>query len=156
MTEQEKQNLYNAIDNNIIIVKTENHNMLTGGFRTDTSFKFGDYTIIHSQYSIPSKVTPLGQFTVYGKNNRPMENWNESFKEQKKYIYDMYIAAKNKSEGKVYVNPYKKDKMEVFSNILKTNSKNIFPSDMPVDRCIEAMNELKQVFHKHIMQYRGK
>ena len=83
--------------------------------------------------------------------------------EKKWFLYDMYIAAKNKYEGKPYFNPYKDrpdkfipNSINVFMQILDAKTKNIFPTNMPIEKRLEALNELKNVLYKHIAPYRKK
>lgn len=83
--------------------------------------------------------------------------------EKKWFLYDMYIAAKNKYEGKPYFNPYKDtpdklipNNMEKFVRLLDTKKTDIFPANMPIEERVAALNELKSVLYKHIAPYRTK
>ena len=83
--------------------------------------------------------------------------------EKKWFLYDMYIAAKNKYEGKPYFNPYKDapdklipNNMKKFARLLDTKKTDVFPANMPIEKRVEAFNELKNVLYKHIAPYRTK
>ena len=154
MTEQEQRDVYNTLDTMPVTIKSEKHYMQTCEYRTETEYSFGDYIINHTEYTPATNSRP--QFSIRNRNKKILEHWNDSFCDKNKYIYDMYIAAKNKSADKPYINPFKTNNMDAFSQILNENSKHIFPKDMPTDRCVEAMNELKQVLHKHIARYNTK
>lgn len=129
--------------------------MLTGGTRTDTDYEFGEYTLRHEEYTPKPTSTPWGQFILY-KRCKFIVHWNESFRERNKYVYELYIAVKNKFNGKPYMNPYNKDNIGNFELALQENTKYIFPDTMPAEKCVDAITELKNVLQKHISPYKEK
>ena len=157
MQEKEQYDLYVALDANPVIVQSEQHPMrIEGHYYTDTMYNFGDYMIKHTAYNPPSSGTPLGQFAIY-KKNRNIAFWNESYKQQDKYVYDMYIAARNKAEGKQYVNPFNNpgDLMSVgykFEQAMNDCLPNVLPGAMMKYR--DAITkQLRQFFENTVKQY---
>lgn len=157
MTEFDKQYLYDNLDKFTVIKNTQKHNMAKGGhFYTDTIYSFGDFKVVFTKYTPESKYTPLGHVCIYrGEKNRPLGSWNQT-RIKNKYVYDMYIAAKNKYESKTYINPYKQHNPNTFSQILRKNKEMIFPNNIPDKERNDIIRRLQVMFLKNIEAYNGK
>ena len=156
MTDFDQHYLYDTLDKSPVIKKTEKHNMAKGGYYyINTIYLFGDYKIVLTKYVPESKDTPLGHVCIYGANNKPFGSWNQTHGKKNMYMYDMYIAAKNKYEGKPYKNPYKRNP-EYFAQLLAENSDSIFPGNIPEQERQDIIRRLQVMFMKNIEQYRGK
>ena len=156
MTEFEKEQLYYALDKSTVNKEVIKHQMAKGGhFYVDTIFSFDGFRVVFTKYTPESKCTPLGHVCVYGGKSRPLGSWNQT-RTKDKYIYDMYIAAKNKYEGKSYINPYKQHNPNTFSQILRENTDMIFPNNIPDKERDDIIRRLQVMFMKNIEQYRGK
>ena len=144
------------LDSHNVTQETHQYDMRVGGYRIETIYTFGDYKLNHTEYNPKPKTTPLGQFKLVDSTGKFIGHWNESFREDNKYIYELYIAVKNKYDGKPYINPYKVDNIDMLKNILQTNAKYIFPDNMPTEKCADAILELQQVLQRHILPYKMK
>lgn len=154
MTEFDKQYLYDTLDKSKVSKETQKHSMAKEGhYYTNTNYYFGDYKITFTKYTPESKSTPLGHVCIYyGKKNRPLGSWNQT-RIKDKYVYDMYIAVKNKYESKPYINPYKQHNPDTFSQILTENSEMIFPNNIPDKERNDIIRRLQVMFLKNIEPY---
>ena len=148
MKEGDKKNIYYELRTNNVSKEQQD---------THIEYTFGRYRIYsYYDYIIIGKFNPTNGAFVH----MPNADWGDDYPENDTYA--IYIAAKNKHEGKEYIDPYKnmsateviQDSTTRFNKIFTKHAADIFPYDMPNDRRIETMNELKQVFHKHILRYK--
>ena len=156
MTEFDKQYLYDTLDKSTVNKETQKHTMAKGGhFYTDTIYSFGDFKVVFTKYTPESEYTPLGHVCVYGGKSRPLGSWNQT-RIKDKYIYDIYVAAKNKYEGKPYINPYKQHNPDTFSKILTKNSEMIFPANIPDKERNDIIRRMQVMFMKNLEACHGK
>lgn len=158
MTEFDKESFYYTLDKSTVDKDVIKHQMAKGGyFYNEIIYSFGDFRVVFTKYTPESKNTPLGHVCIYGKKriNRPLASWNQT-RMRDNYAYDMYIAAKNKYDGKPYTNPYKQHNPNVFSQILNENSEMIFPQNVPTNARADIIRRMQVMFMKNIEQYNGK
>ena len=157
MTERQKRYMYNILEKNNVFVSTNKTDIpFSKRVIIDTYYYFGNYRIEHSTtFPVRDDRKELGDFYIC-KKGETLASWNELAKAENKYVYYAYIAAKNKSQGKPYINPYKVKKSEIFSKVMSENQCLVFPDSMPNDKRIDAIEELKQILQKHIAPYRTK
>lgn len=158
MNEAEKVAIYEALEKSVVTVKTVKHDMLKSDtYYTDINYYFGDYRVVFTQYTPASKITPMGHVCIFGKNNKPLCSWNQT-RVKDKYIFDIYMAVKNKYEGKAFKNAAKieSNNPNNFGKILSENAELIFPKDTPEYKRLETIAILETMFLKHIEQERGK
>ena len=101
---------YDALDMCNVTHKKRKTNVVGTIFCITNLYTFGDYEIEFEEYNPQSMLTPMGEVWVRKKelngSSKLLTSWNEHHPE-KQYVYDMYIAAKNRSEGKNYINPFR-------------------------------------------------
>lgn len=110
MTDFDNQSLYRELYLYKVTLKTKKSNMSKGGcFTTDFNYYFGHYKIKFTQHTPVSKNAPLGfvyiYYCYYDGHTKLLGSWNQK-RTNNQYIYDMYLAVKNKYSGKPYINPY--------------------------------------------------
>ena len=152
MTEEEKKQLYIALDTHNVEKKER-----LASYRTETNYIFGLYRITFIQYKKESSLTPRGHVQIWGANNRYLVGWNQTWPEYN-YVYDMYVAARHKSNGEPYENPYANDmlspeELTAYFGTLLLSLDNIFPKDMPKQKSDAVIEELRQVYHKHMVAH---
>lgn len=158
MNEAEKVAIYEALEKSVVTVKTVKHDMLKSDtYYTDINYYFGDYRVVFTQYTPASKITPMGHVCIFGKNNKPLCSWNQT-RTKDKYIYDIYMAVKNKYEGKAFKNAAKiePNNPNNFGKILSENAELIFPKDTPEYKRLETIAILETMFLKRIDEERSK
>ena len=113
MTEFDMQYFYDKLENNDIVLKTKKYNAVKGGaYRIDFNYYFDRYRIKFTQHVPTSKKTPPSVSIYHGYfRGGPilMDSWTPA-QLKKQYVYDMYIAVKNKHNKKIYTNPYNTSK----------------------------------------------
>ena len=161
--------LYSTMGTNNITVKTEQFPMADkDSFRIETEYICGNYIIQHTQYIPEPKANTLGQFAVYrGNTNSPKEikqiknhiaSWNQSYEDKNHYVYDAYVAIKNKVNNKPYTNPIKNDdNLITISHKFEQTINEALPTILPTKmlqyrKTITA--QMTQIFENLIKQYR--
>ena len=152
MTENQKRYMYKILDKSTVFVDIKKSKIDSNKIMIDTYYHFGNYKVSHLT-TFPAE--DMGLFIIYKKGEQ-LDAWDETSNPEQKYVYYAYIAAKNKNQGKQYINPYKIKKSKMFSNIIHENQCLVFPDAMPSDKRIAAIKELKQILQKHIAPYRTK
>lgn len=124
-----------------------------------TDYTFGNYRVhVYWNRIIMSRLNPANRAFVIMRDT----GWSDVF--PKNDTYDIYIAAKNKYEGKQYVDPYKnipikkviEDSVSRFDKIFTEHAADIFPYDMPEQQYIKTITEMENVLAQKIMQYKQK
>ena len=161
--------LYSTLDTNNVTVQTERFPMaIEGSFRIETQYICGDYMIEHTKYIPESKINKLGQFAIYKGDgvNSPetikqiknhIASWNQSYRDKNGYVYDVYVAIKNKASNKPYINPFKKDDNLIttchkFEHTINEALPTIVPAKMQQYRKA-ITTQMTQFFEKLIKQY---
>ncbi len=161
--------LYSTLDTNNVTVKTERFPMAdNASIRIETQYICGNYMIQHTEYVPESKTNTLGQFAIYKGDNfdshdtighikNHIASWNQSYKGKNYYVYDAYVAIKNKADNKPYVNPIKNnDSLNAvghqFEQMLNDALPTILPAKMLQYRKT-ITTQVTQIFEKLIKQY---
>ena len=100
--------LYHALDHYQVTKSVVKHDMSKGGhYFTDIFYSFGPYTIKFRKQTPELKNTSniINIYEHTYERRNPLDFRNKKLP-TKQYVYDLYCAAKNKYEGKPYVNPY--------------------------------------------------
>lgn len=110
MNIEEQRKIYDALDMCTVTHEHKKTNVVGTIFCITDFYTFGDYEIEFAEYNPQSMLMPKGEVWVRKKDSNGSSNllfsWNEHHPE-KQYVYDMYIAAKNRAEGKNYTNPFR-------------------------------------------------
>ncbi len=110
MNIEEQRKIYDALDMCNVAHKKRKTNVVGTIFCITNLYTFGDYEIEFEEYNPQSMLTPMGEVWIWKKesngSNKCLASWNEHHPE-KQYVYDMFIAAKNRAEGKNYTNPFR-------------------------------------------------
>ncbi len=127
MNIEEQRKIYDALDMCNVTHKKRKTNVVGTIFCITNLYTFGDYEIEFEEYNPQSMLTPMGEVWVRKKelngSSKLLTSWNEHHPE-KQYVYDMYIAAKNRSEGKQYDNPFR---LKIMGNTVRTIQPHIKP-----------------------------
>lgn len=124
-----------------------------------TQYTFGRYQI-HSYWDhlyICELNQTSGNFVFM---SLPDTDWHED--EPKNIAYEIFIAVKNKANGKSYIDPYKnmsvdkviKDSVDRFDKIFKAYAADIFPYDMSKQQYTKTIAEMRSIFTQKIKQYK--
>lgn len=74
------------------------------------TYTFGDYEIEFTDFKSLSDFLDMREVFIRKKGSNDskelLDRWNKHHPERQ-YVYDMFIAAKNRSEGKNYINPFR-------------------------------------------------
>lgn len=150
MREGIKKNIYYELrTNNVYIEEKPQY----------TQYTFGCYQI-HSYWDhlYICKLNPTNGVFVF--MSLPDTDWHED--EPKNVAYEIFIAVKNKANGKKYIDPYKNmpvdkvigDSVDRFDKIFKERAADIFPYDMPEKQYKKTIAEMKKIFAQKIKQYK--
>jgi hypothetical protein len=152
MKEGIKKNIYYELRTNNVLVEEKTQY---------TQYTFGCYQIqSYWDHLYICKLNPSNGVFVF--MSLPDTDWHED--EPKNNAYEIYIAAKNKANGKEYTDPYKnmpihkviKDSVDRFDKILKLSAADIFPYDMPKQQYTKTIAEMRKILVQGIKQYRTK
>ena len=108
MKEFDRRCIYDTLEKNNVVLKIKKYDAVKGGaYQIDFNYYFDDYKIKFTRHVPTSKKTPssVSIYHVYYGHTILMDSWNQR-QPKKQYLYDMYVAVKNKHHGKPYVNPY--------------------------------------------------
>ena len=110
MTIDEQRRIYDALDMCSVAHEHKKTNVFGSIFCLTDFYTFGDYEIEFSEYNPSSMLMPKGEVWIRKKESNGLSNllvsWNEHHPE-KQYVYNMYIAAKNRAEGKQFDHPFR-------------------------------------------------
>ena len=156
MNELEQYNFYKELERTKVSVREEKHKFVHAGhYYTDTIYSFNQYKLVKTQYEKSSR-RYFPEFIIVYKNDRPLDSWNES-NLNTKYIYDMYIAAKNKNENKPFENPFNNpNDMRTIMYRFEQEISNALPKILPqkMDGKFNAIKvEMKRTFSNALKQY---
>lgn len=124
-----------------------------------TDYTFGRYRIYSwGDYMIIGKLNPSNGAFVHMQGADQDDDYPEND------TYAIYIAAKNKHEGRAYIDPYKnipvneviKDSVTRFDKIFTEHAADIFPYDMPEQQYMKTVAEMKDILAQKIKQYKQK
>ena len=124
---EEQRKIYDALDMCNVAYEHRKTNVFGSIFCLTDFYTFGDYEIEFEKQHPASFLMPKGEVWVRKKelngSSKLLTSWNEHHPE-KQYVYDMYIAAKNRSEGKQYDNPFR---LKIMGTTVKTIQPHIKP-----------------------------
>lgn len=110
MTGSEKYDLYTSLHLNPVTCKSEKV-IKYSNYSEKDYYYFGPYTILYETQISRGCRSFLCIRIFILKNIKDktviIDYWNSFYGNTKKYIHDMYIAAKNKLYNRPYNNPYK-------------------------------------------------
>ena len=150
MTENEKKRIYHDLRTNnvrVIVVKKNYYTTYTfGRYRVNNYY---DYINIAKADSKRPDVFSI-IFDAEFDDNYPEND-----------VYAIYIAAKNKSEGKEYTDPYKdipvkteiKNLTDQFGTEMLKVADEFLPYDISKQKKIETIKELKQFLAQKLKKY---
>lgn len=152
-----KRNIYHELATHDV-VKKEKRDRFTGSF-DGWSYTFGRYRV---EYNIHNSSCYISMYEY--KRDRDgfvyMDNagWDDDYPTNT--TYEIYIAAKNKAEGKKYKNPYKvpakesiKDSQKRFKQEMLENAADFLPYDMPKQLALRTIAEMKQVLTNNLKKH---
>ena len=161
ITEGLKRNIYYELATHDVVKKEERDRFT--GFFDGWSYTFGRYRVeynIHNSYCYISmyeyKHDRDGFVIMYN------AGWDEDHHENT--TYEIYVAAKNKADGKKYKDPYKipakdtiKDSQTRFTKQMREYAADFLPYDMPKQLALRTIAEMKQVLTRNLNKhYNGK
>ena len=110
MNIEEQRKIYDALDMCNVAHEHKKTNVYGHIFCLTDFYTFGDYEIEFEKQHPASMLMPMGEVWVRKQepngSSKLLISWTEHHPE-KQYVYDMYIAAKNRAEGKQYNNPFR-------------------------------------------------
>ncbi|MBO7643150.1 MAG: hypothetical protein J6S74_03410 [Alphaproteobacteria bacterium] len=157
MTEGLKRSIYHELATHDV-VETKGMHPVCGTFSC-WQYTFGKYRIEkHWDYISMAKFNPSNNHFVYMNN----VGWDDDYPTNT--TFEIYVAAKNKANGKPYVDPYKisakdaiKDSQTRFAKQMKESAADFLPYDMPKQLALRTIAEMKQVLTKNLNKhYNGK
>jgi len=148
-----KRNIYHELATHDVVEKKE-LDRFTKGF-SHMSYTFGKYRIEkHWDYICIYEYNPNRKHFVI------IENAGWSDDDLENATYEIYVAAKNKAEGKKYKNPYKvpakesiKDSQKRFKKDMLENAADFLPYDMPKYQALRTIAEMKQVLTRNLNKH---
>ena len=149
MTEGEKKRIYYELRTHDVIVGQEPNYC--------TTYTFGRYQV-NSYYDY---------INIYkaNKNNRfvIMKNaeWDDDEPTNTSDVYKIFIAAKNKANGKEYIDPYKDRPVDVeiqdltkrFGKEMMQSAIDFLPADISKYQTLRTIAEMKQIFKQKLQDY---
>lgn len=159
MTEGLKRSIYHELATHEVTREEFKPNW--GDVVLAVDFNFGKYRVTHhgSWVTIDAYDANLKRLWLVARCDCPkyISNYDND-------IYKIYVAAKNKAEGKPYIDPYKipakdaiKDSQKRFAKQMKESAADFLPYDMPKQLALRTIAEMKQVLTKNLNKhYNGK
>lgn len=159
MTEGLKRSIYHELATHEVTREEFKPNW--GDVVLAVDFNFGKYRVTHhgSWVTIDAYDANLKRLWLVARCDCPkyISNYDND-------IYKIYVAAKNKAEGKPYIDPYKipakdaiKDSQTRFTKQMKESAADFLPYDMPKQLALRTIAEMKQVLTKNLNKhYNGK
>ena len=148
MNEGTKKNIYYELKINNVSVKPNGR---------CTYYTFGNYRIhSYNDHLYIGKLNPEnGAFVEI-----PDTSCNDEF--PKNSAYAIFIAAKNKHEGKEYFDPYKNipvnevinDSIQRFKVMFTEHATDVFPYDMPKQQQEKIITEMETILAQKIRRYK--
>ena len=157
MTEGLKRSIYHELATHDVIEAREVHT--DTGTYSHKSYTFGKYRVHdHWDYIHIAKFNPDNNHFVYIDG----ADWDDDY--PKNTTYEICVAAKNKANGKSYIDPYKipakdaiKDSQKRFAKQMKESAADFLPYDMPKQLALRTIAEMKQILTKNLNKhYNGK
>lgn len=157
MKEGTKRSIYHELATHDVVKAAETHT--DTGTYSHTSYTFGQYRVhAYWDYIHIAKFNPDNNHFVYMDG----ADWDDDYPINA--TYEIYVAAKNKAEGKPYIDPYKipakdaiKDSQKRFAKQMKESAADFLPYDMPKQLALRTIAEMKQVLTKNLNKhYNGK
>ena len=157
MKEGLKRSIYHELATHEVVEAQEYH-LDTKTF-SHTIYTFGQYRVhYYWDYIHIAKFNPKNNHFVYING----AEWDDDYPANA--VYEIFVAAKNKAEGKKYKNPYKvpakesiKDSQKRFKKEMLENAADFLPYDMPKQLALRTIAEMKQVLTKNLNKhYNGK
>lgn len=159
MTEGLKRSIYHELATHEVTREEFKPNW--GDVVLAVDFNFGKYRVTHhgSWVTIDAYDANLKRLWLVARCDCPkyISNYDND-------IYKIYVAAKNKAEGKPYIDPYKipakdaiKDSQTRFTKQMKESAADFLPYDMPKQLALRTIAEMKQVLTRNLNKhYNGK
>ena len=152
--------MYEGIKKNIYYELRMN-NVLVEQTKDSTNYTFGRYRI-YNYYDWMSigKLSPeTGAFVLMNKFS-----WDDDEIPTANATYAIYIAARNKAEGKEYIDPYRnipmdvaiKDSTKKFGKKTQEDIADFLPYDMPKQQQLRTIVKMKHLLEQAIKEHYAK
>ena len=151
MREGIKKNIYYELRmNNVLVEKTND----------STNYTFGRYRIYnYYDWMIIGKLDKKNGAFVHMN-----EFWWDDEMPENNYTYAIFLAAKNKAEGKKYIDPYKnipvdvaiQDSTDKFSKIMQETAGDFLPYDMSKHQYSRTVGAMKRLLEQAIKRHYAK
>jgi len=157
MKEGLKRSIYHELATHDVVEAAETHTY-TGTY-SHTSYTFGQYRVHdHWDYIHIAKFNPDNNHFVYIDG----ADWDDDYPINA--TYEICVAAKNKANGKPYIDPYKipakdaiKDSQTRFTKQMREYAADFLPYDMPKQLALRTIAEMRRVLTKNLNKhYNGK
>ena len=147
MREGIKKNIYYELRmNNVLVERTED----------STNYTFGRYRIYnYYDWMIIGKLNPKSGVFVY------MNEFSWDDDEIPNTTYAIYLAAKNKADGKEYIDPYKnipanvaiKESTKKFGKEMQKDIGDFLPYNMPRQQQLKTVVKMKHLLEQAIKEH---
>lgn len=156
MTEGLKRSIYHELATHEVTQEEFKPNW--GDVVLAVDFNFGKYRVTHhgSWVTIDAYDANLKRLWLVARCDCPkyISNYDND-------IYKIYVAAKNKAEGKEYTDPYKnmtkdetvKDSNKRFRKEMLDNAGDFLPYDISKDLRVKIITEMKQVLTNNLKKH---
>ena len=161
MQEGTKRSIYHELATHNVI-KSEEKDRFTGFFH-GWLYTFGKYRLEYTIHNGDDFIT-MYKYNPDNKHFVIMDEagWDEDY--PKNTTYEIYVAARNKADGKEYIDPYKisskdtiKDSQKRFAKQMQENAADFLPYDTPKDLQQKIITEMKNVLIRNLKKhYNGK
>ncbi|MBP5707928.1 MAG: hypothetical protein J6W79_02955 [Alphaproteobacteria bacterium] len=157
LTEGLKRNIYYELATHDV-VETEGMHPVCGTFSC-WQYTFGKYRIEkHWDYISMAEFNPSNNHFVYMNN----VGWDDDYPTNT--TFEIYVAAKNKANGKPYIDPYKmpaketiKDSQKRFEKQMSEYAADFLPYDTPKDLRQKIITEMETILTSNLrLHYKGK
>lgn len=149
MREGIKKNIYYELRMNNVLVEQTNDS---------TNYTFGRYCIYnYYDWMIIGKLNPKSGVFVYMNEF----SWDDDEIPKFNDTYDIYLAAKNKSESKAYIDPYKnipadvaiKESTKKFGKKIQEDIGDFLPYDMSKQQHLRTVVKMKRLLEQAIKEH---
>ena len=154
MKEGTKRSIYHELATHDVVKAAETYTY-TGTY-SHTSYTFGQYRVHdHWDYINIAKFNPDNNHFVHMDG----ADWDDDYPINA--TYEICVAAKNKANGKPYIDPYKNmtkkqviaDSTKRFDDNMSENADDFLPYDMSKELRVKIITEMKQVLIQNLRQH---
>ncbi len=149
MYEGTKKNIYYELRTNDVLIEKAEQSI---------NYTFGRYRIYYYyDWMIIGKLSPTtGAFVHMNKFS-----WDDDESPTVNATYAIYLAAKNKAEGKEYIDPYRnipmdvaiKDSTKKFGKKIQEDIADFLPYDMPKQQQLRTVVKIKQLLKRVVTEH---